>query len=642
MFGPLPSWPKIIPSPKKNSPVKKITPFNPIPINPIVRKRGINMKQLFMILFFFKARRFNAIGFRRIDGKVYGLQLGEHYTLISFDASYRVEELDVITALPSNLLFVAADITPDDRYLVVFGYSTEEPGNLLALIDLESENFTTSIIPLSSTSSLENIKCADVAFHPTTGKLYGYDHYNKVVIELDLADASISKIAATENTLVNGNVPSIFFSPNGQLMGIGSESELLSNRSFIHFDIKEGVSILKKLPFEGNQDACSCPYNFQLQNKILQPDLYSCTDNTATIYLRNFGKHEYQFDLFDTFPPGVQITGVQTGLVYDSLKIKQAHVLTIHGLQVPLGVDSIIIYFYTNEKIKPGTYANQVFLKGDSVLQFHTQTLKSDDPETLAIGDPTWVQHSEDAFDFEEHELFLCAEDTLILSTDIKANRYIWNTGDTTSFLKVCKPGTYSLTLITGCDTLESAVSVRSSLIHVDLPDTLRGVEGIQIDLVPDLESSNPIVSYFWWGNQQQLNCISCPQTSVQLSSPGHVFVTVTSEAGCTATDSSFLLIGELNIFIPNAFSPNGDGINDAFLLYSTQDYHLITLDIFDRWGNKVFNAHDESIDSSFTGWKGTTTSYKPSPPGLYIWRAIIRDQAFKQFELSGEVYLLR
>jgi gliding motility-associated-like protein len=66
------------------------------------------------------------------------------------------------------------------------------------------------------------------------------------------------------------------------------------------------------------------------------------------------------------------------------------------------------------------------------------------------------------------------------------------------------------------------------------------------------------------------------------------------------------------DIFIPNTFTPNGDGLNDVFRVYGNiiQEQNVL---VFNQWGEKVFQSRDRAI-----GWDGTFRG-KPQPTGVYI-----------------------
>ena len=94
-------------------------------------------------------------------------------------------------------------------------------------------------------------------------------------------------------------------------------------------------------------------------------------------------------------------------------------------------------------------------------------------------------------------------------------------------------------------------------------------------------------------------------------------------------------------LYIPNAFSPNSDGINDIFMAYPASEVNIesFSLDVFDRWGNHLYNSEDPS-----TGWRGEFKE-KILKTGVYIWH--IKATVFScgqmiEVERQGDVALLK
>ena len=116
--------------------------------------------------------------------------------------------------------------------------------------------------------------------------------------------------------------------------------------------------------------------------------------------------------------------------------------------------------------------------------------------------------------------------------------------------------------------------------------------------------------------------------------------VTVTDENGCTGEDSfdvevKPILCNEEGIFIPNAFSPNGDGLNDVLMVRSNC---LTSIDftVYDRWGEQVF--HTTNPDE---GWNGSYKSRK-LPPDSFAYCLIAVCATGETYETRGNVSLLR
>ncbi len=107
------------------------------------------------------------------------------------------------------------------------------------------------------------------------------------------------------------------------------------------------------------------------------------------------------------------------------------------------------------------------------------------------------------------------------------------------------------------------------------------------------------------------------------------------STVGCgTATDDVKISVYK-NIFIPNAFTPNNDGINDVFHIIPYENYKLNKFSIYDRWGKLMFETNDARI-----GWNGTFNG-TPAPAGIYIYYIELQNRQ-KKIRKKGTVLLLR
>ncbi|HMC96746.1 MAG TPA: gliding motility-associated C-terminal domain-containing protein, partial [Flavobacteriales bacterium] len=96
----------------------------------------------------------------------------------------------------------------------------------------------------------------------------------------------------------------------------------------------------------------------------------------------------------------------------------------------------------------------------------------------------------------------------------------------------------------------------------------------------------------------------------------------------------------EEDVFVPQTFSPNGDGVNETFLIPGIEGYPDNTVVIFNRWGGKVFE--EAGYDNRTVVWDGTSPNAAisgPAPAGTYFY---IVDLANGKEALSGYVYLNR
>lgn len=95
--------------------------------------------------------------------------------------------------------------------------------------------------------------------------------------------------------------------------------------------------------------------------------------------------------------------------------------------------------------------------------------------------------------------------------------------------------------------------------------------------------------------------------------------VTVTNALGCSATDTITIYVStQLSAFMPSAFTPNGDGLNDYFgfdVLGATN----LDVVIYNRWGQKVY-VNPEQQNGVNNGWDGKIDG-KDAPVDTYVWQ---------------------
>ncbi len=119
--------------------------------------------------------------------------------------------------------------------------------------------------------------------------------------------------------------------------------------------------------------------------------------------------------------------------------------------------------------------------------------------------------------------------------------------------------------------------------------------------------------------------------------------LTVLDDSGCRATDVITVFVSkERRIFIPNAFSPDGDGSNDVFYINGGNEVVKIhEFRIFDRWGNQMFQRGAFQPNDPAFGWDGTFLG-RPVNVGVYVYYASIEFSDGEVETFKGEVTVLR
>ena len=195
--------------------------------------------------------------------------------------------------------------------------------------------------------------------------------------------------------------------------------------------------------------------------------------------------------------------------------------------------------------------------------------------------------------------------------------KYLWSTGDSSSTISGLDTGIYILhitELTKQCNLIDSFIIAQ--------PDTINIVAEIKEDICRQGKGSifttitggTPTYNYSWSNLSVGPN--------IENLVTGNYLLSVTDKNGCNKK-TAFNVPDTCNdIIIYNAVSPNGDGINDTWIIIGLQLYPNNTVQVFDKWGDEVFSASNYQNDWAGTGKNGLLpdgTYYylvKPNTPG--------------------------
>jgi gliding motility-associated-like protein len=214
--------------------------------------------------------------------------------------------------------------------------------------------------------------------------------------------------------------------------------------------------------------------------------------------------------------------------------------------------------------------------------------------------------------DFSISPSALCAGDTITLKDGSLGvpTSFVWYgpgiDGDTSTQVKVAYPsGSYEFTLVID-NPFCNPDSVTKSITVSDYPIVYLGSDtDICIDETITLNALNPGM-YHLWSTGELTQSITVSEV------PAVVWVLVDNN-GCVRTDT--ILIGSAcPWFVPNAFTPNGDGLNDEFkpITDGNQEFEF---SVYNRWGQLVFQTSDPD-----EGWDGSYEG-KPEEMGVYVYQ---------------------
>ncbi len=213
---------------------------------------------------------------------------------------------------------------------------------------------------------------------------------------------------------------------------------------------------------------------------------------------------------------------------------------------------------------------------------------------------------------------------------------------DTQPEINNLQAGTYSVLMQddNGCEkAFEQIVVNDPPAVTVDLGEDQTINLGETLNLEPI--TNRPVT--FEWFSTDSLSCLNCATLSARPLSSANYTVLVTDElTGCTAEDAlTVAVLQSRNLFVPNAFSPNGDGINDALGIFGGENINqIIRFEIYARNGSRVFARHNFNLTDN-VGWDGEFAEERLSTE-VFIYFAEVEFIDGFQETFSGDFTLVR
>jgi gliding motility-associated-like protein len=215
---------------------------------------------------------------------------------------------------------------------------------------------------------------------------------------------------------------------------------------------------------------------------------------------------------------------------------------------------------------------------------------------------------------------------------------YDWNNGQTADAATGLAAGNYAVTVTDskGCSATSGGdISISYELnVHAAASVTSTTGTPVQLTATTNTDHSNT----YRWTPVNYVTCATCANTAATPQQTTLFTVNVVDINGCKAEDTVTINVNtSTDIFIPNAFTPNNDGVNDQFKMFGElSNIYFLDISVFDRWGEKVFESNDPNFE-----WDGTYRG-EPAPIGVYIYvaTAVFNNGSHRDFK--GSVTLLR
>lgn len=206
-------------------------------------------------------------------------------------------------------------------------------------------------------------------------------------------------------------------------------------------------------------------------------------------------------------------------------------------------------------------------------------------------------------------------------------------------------PSDYTLMIIDslGCDQQFSLTVAAASEVLIDLPETISLPLGDSVTLRPQTNLS-PGTYFINWSSTLADTCSNCPTLTLRPSQSTIVTATLTDINGCSVSDQTLITVNIKDLFyVPNAFSPNGDGVNDVFRIFPGPGVdRILRFSVFDRWGGRAYHAEDLSPTDALAAWDGRSPNGQLLSIGVHVYLIEVRLSNGEVISQAGEVLLMR
>jgi gliding motility-associated-like protein len=331
-------------------------------------------------------------------------------------------------------------------------------------------------------------------------------------------------------------------------------------------------------------------------------------------------------------------------------------VITVNPLPVPVITGNNVICDGASTTFTTGTFVSYQWSNGANTQQITVQTAG---PYTVTVTDQNGctasatqqlIVNPTPVIAFTNDSSQTCNKPFINFfnySTYPPGSVFLWDFGDGSQSSHVspshiyAAPGPYlvSLTITTphGCtSTLEQNIVVEFLPFPVADFYTDRDEVSITNATIRMIDQSQHAISWFWDFGDGNYSTEQNPTHTFGDYGKFRIKQIVTNVSGCR--DEAVREVYVTPFFVPNAFTPNGDGLNDYFFNAGYEmNLQAYRMAIWNRWGQKIFET-----DNPNSLWDGRVKDGNPAPEGVYVYQIKFVNQSGKDFNFEGRVTLLR
>jgi gliding motility-associated-like protein len=176
------------------------------------------------------------------------------------------------------------------------------------------------------------------------------------------------------------------------------------------------------------------------------------------------------------------------------------------------------------------------------------------------------------------------------------------------------------------------------------LPDvTASGEATIIAGNSTNIQATGNLIDKFKWEPAESLSCNDCPDPTASPLKTTEYIIRVYTTFGCVDSDKVTItvLCDKSQIFIPNTFTPNGDGQNDVFYPRGVGLGNIKSFRIYNRWGEVVFEKNNITMNDKTQGWDGTFKG-NVLAPDVFVYTMEAVCEGGQSLNIKGDITIVR
>ncbi|MBK7938215.1 MAG: gliding motility-associated C-terminal domain-containing protein [Lewinellaceae bacterium] len=207
-------------------------------------------------------------------------------------------------------------------------------------------------------------------------------------------------------------------------------------------------------------------------------------------------------------------------------------------------------------------------------------------------------------------------------------------------------PGPYTILIVDayGCSTTAQVMVEEGDVVDISLEPKVVIKLGESYQINTQINIPLDEIGIITWKPGTGLSCDTCLNPLATPTTSTLYRLTVANKEGCEDTAPLLLAVDkQVDVYVPNIFSPEGDGKNDLFTIYADPDgvKNIKSFQIFSRWGEMVYESYDFPPNSTTIGWDGKHRGQELNP-GVFVWYAVLEFADGTEVLFKGDVTVKR